>query len=723
MSETPIENPLFIDEPQIGNLSSSFPLYVDSICNLVVHSSPKFSVGIYGEWGTGKSTLLRNIKSKLEKDHSCTCVEFLAWRYENEKADVTIPLILLILNSFYKKIQVKKELLEEKTNDKDQNLKQKINRVLSGLSLNVSVGIPGLASVDLGYDFSNISENKSFFKFGKDDTHHKIEKFVLEQTKLHEGIDLIEKLVKKTNGVDINDELKLVVFIDDLDRCTPGNAAEIFEAIKVFLDIEGIVFILGLSHKIVSDVIEYKHKHFSEEFSGKEYLKKIIQLPVNIPKWDSEEIKEYLRSLLDGYNYRDFRNIFETNLELITQGVESNPRQIKRFLNIFILSYELVRADKSIDKEKLLAFQAVRERWEKLHDAISTDVSLLDRLNEMLIQSKGKIKPDKGSIEEQILQDKTIIDFLTGAGSIFLQITKNEWKHYEKVGSMVEEELETVHRFTEKDEKYYSNLISEFVSADKDKLNEIELVLKENNNFAGNLGYAIGPDFAGLEDEKQQRVWKWAMSNDSFTGGLGSSLGRDYNTLDGESREKLWELARTNDAFTTQLSYSLGRDYRSLDEDATKQLWILAKDNTIFAVELGAALGRDFGNLSKEAQHETWVLVKTNDSFASKLGYSIGENFASLDSSVQIEVLEISKQNDSFASKLGYFLGRNFAPLNKNIQEEIWDVVKKNDVFAVELGRSISRNIKLLPKDIQEKVFQTKKENNFFESKFITEKI
>ena len=361
------------------------------------------------------------------------------------------------------------------------------------MSLNVSVGIPGLASVDLGYDFSNISENKSFFKFGKDDTTHRIEKFALEQTKLHEGIDLIEKLVKKTDGIKINDELKLVVFIDDLDRCTPSNAAEIFEAIKVFLDIEGIVFILGLSHKIVSGAIEYKHKHLSEEFSGEEYLKKIIQLPVNIPRWDLEEIKEYLLSLLDGYNYKDFREIFETNLELITQGVESNPRQIKRFLNVFILSFELVRTDKSIDKEKLLAFQAVRQRWEKLHDAISADVSLLEKLNNILIQSRGKIKPEKDSVEEQVLRDKPIVNFLTGAGSIFLQITKNEWKHYEKVGSMVEEELETIHRSTADDEKYFSNLISQFVSADKDKLDEIWSVLKENNNFAGNLGYAIGP--------------------------------------------------------------------------------------------------------------------------------------------------------------------------------------------------------------------------------------
>ena len=108
MEQNQLDYPLFIDEPQLGNLSSSFHLYVDSLCNLIINSNPKFSIGAYGKLGTGKSTLLRNIRAKLENEYNCTCVEFLAWRYENETANVTIPLILLILNTLYKKIQNEK---------------------------------------------------------------------------------------------------------------------------------------------------------------------------------------------------------------------------------------------------------------------------------------------------------------------------------------------------------------------------------------------------------------------------------------------------------------------------------------------------------------------------------------------------------------------------------------------------------------------------------------
>jgi KAP-like P-loop domain-containing protein len=94
---------LFIDEPQIGKLVLDFENYVYTICGFILNSPPKFTVDIFGNWGTGKTTLLRNIKANLENNYSCRCVEFDAWEYEQEPAHISVPLILSILITMYSK--------------------------------------------------------------------------------------------------------------------------------------------------------------------------------------------------------------------------------------------------------------------------------------------------------------------------------------------------------------------------------------------------------------------------------------------------------------------------------------------------------------------------------------------------------------------------------------------------------------------------------------------
>ena len=72
-------------------------------------------------------------------------------------------------------------------------------------------------------------------------------------------------------------DYRVVVFIDDLDRCSPKKALEVLESIKVFLDIEGFVYIIGMSRDTIDRLITHAYKETGIE--GKEYIKKIIQIP------------------------------------------------------------------------------------------------------------------------------------------------------------------------------------------------------------------------------------------------------------------------------------------------------------------------------------------------------------------------------------------------------------------------------------------------------------
>jgi predicted KAP-like P-loop ATPase len=114
ISDQKYHHSLFIDEPQIGKLVLDFENYVNTVCGFILNSEPKFSIGIFGSWGTGKTTLLRNIKDRLERSYSCSCVEFDAWQYEQEPAHISIPLILSILITIYRQNKARIDGLQKK---------------------------------------------------------------------------------------------------------------------------------------------------------------------------------------------------------------------------------------------------------------------------------------------------------------------------------------------------------------------------------------------------------------------------------------------------------------------------------------------------------------------------------------------------------------------------------------------------------------------------------
>ena len=113
--------------------------------------------------------------------------------------------------------------------------------------------------------------------------------------------------LERIRGAMSNISSKIVVFIDDLDRCSPKKVIEVFESMKIFLDIEGFVYVLGLSREIILKAIEEVYRKY--EINGEEYVRKIIQVPLKIPEWTEEHIVCLIDDLLKNKNigakYRD----------------------------------------------------------------------------------------------------------------------------------------------------------------------------------------------------------------------------------------------------------------------------------------------------------------------------------------------------------------------------------------------------------------------------------
>lgn len=186
----------------------------------------------------------------------------------------------------------------------------------------------------------------------------------------------LRTLSEKFNSIyyEITNELKkavderyfrIVVFIDDLDRCLPDKAVELLEAIKLFLDIEGYLFVIGVDREVVKKGISYRYRFFEyREEKEKEnliifpedYLDKMIQLPLELPIIEHGRKKTFIESLMG--NSDDFRKHSDL---IIDAGIGENPRSLKRFINLLAFIVNLAETL----KENIINDKVVPEETEE----------------------------------------------------------------------------------------------------------------------------------------------------------------------------------------------------------------------------------------------------------------------------------------------------------------------------------------------------------------------
>ena len=130
---------------------------------------------------------------------------------------------------------------------------------------------------------------------------------------------------------------RLLVFVDDLDRCSPERLIKLLDALHLFLGCERCIYFLALDRDITEQAIRLKYKDYRDaDRESREYLEKIVDLPFELPPL----VPDGMRHLLDGLG-----NPFPDELcrEIFALGLEPNPRKVKRNINIYFLLCELAR--------------------------------------------------------------------------------------------------------------------------------------------------------------------------------------------------------------------------------------------------------------------------------------------------------------------------------------------------------------------------------------------
>jgi len=346
------------------------------------------TIGVFGLWGAGKSTLLKLIQNDLPKDdNKIVYVQINAWMFEGYEDAKTA-----LMEALLKELEDKKPFQGIKKNVKD--LIKRLDFFKIGTSL-LSFSAPAIASIatgsplplmlSLGSDSSKITEQISSAaksiqdykdSYIKESTVDNVRKFKQE----------FEKMLEDAH-VD-----NVVVLLDDLDRCSPERIIESLEAIKLFLSVKRTTFIIAADENVIQYAIKKRYPHIegSDVELSKEYIEKIIQLPIYIPELSSKDIENYLL-LLVTQNYlssNDFKSIVEkiyeakyivrdtrialtevTSLisdlhlecipsemkfmedasiidsirDIVSSTLKGNPRQAKRFLNTFVTKKSLAQ--------------------------------------------------------------------------------------------------------------------------------------------------------------------------------------------------------------------------------------------------------------------------------------------------------------------------------------------------------------------------------------------
>ena len=199
---------------------------------------------------------------------------------------------------------------------------------------------------------------------------------------------------------------------------------------KIFLSLDGIVYILGLSHDIVTKLIDVKYRETGVE--GKQYIKKIIQIPITLPKWDNKDITKLIQDFIDkNLIHKDYKDIID--LDLISTTVENNPREVKRFINNFIIAYEIFHSIENFKPNELLLIQAIQLRWNEFYNLLMTygekkflrELEKYAQMNNVTRASTLESKETKEEDEEDVLRIRGLLSNHKDDSELWKFLTKN----------------------------------------------------------------------------------------------------------------------------------------------------------------------------------------------------------------------------------------------------------------------------------------------------------
>jgi predicted KAP-like P-loop ATPase len=418
------------------------------------------TIGVYGDWGGGKSSIMQMLRDDFDNEDAAEKEEggryagvavlyFNGWLFEGYD-DAKAALLSSILTELrdHKRFGPK---LKERAGKllKRVDYMRGIRMLLTGAvvgSVAAATGGVGLAAILPALATGALSGAKGS---ASDAVKDAIEKRV--ETDPDEALSDIRQFRDDFAKMLAESDIKtLVILIDDLDRCSPERIIENLEAIKLFLNVPNTAFVIGADRRIIRQAVAWRYRDAFRTFRLPEgeadptdrlvddYLEKLIQIPYRLPRLSPSEIETYLTLLFckrhldlplyskvceasrkqrddDRYSTfsqtnalevlkgSDFPPVLSETLRIgasiasqITDVLQGNPRQVKRFLNAFFLRRKLADVAK-LDEVKddilvklMLLEYAAPKLFDKLFAGMDGTTGLVPALSELEPKSDSK---------------------------------------------------------------------------------------------------------------------------------------------------------------------------------------------------------------------------------------------------------------------------------------------------------------------------------------------
>lgn len=302
---------------QGGDDALKISSYKDALVDFVKRTDTPMTIGVQGEWGSGKTSLLNQIWNDLEifnkEDDSIDDFKQI-WINSWEHSLLCSPeeCLMKIIN------EIILELLDADTDkSRAEKITKGVNNIMKGalrIGSSLTLGVAGVDAVD-----DIFSENSNSIKE------------LREQLKV---------LVNDIKTLETNKYGKVVIYVDDLDRIEPKDAVSILELLKNIFNIKDCVFVLAIDYQVVVKglVGKFGKPTPENEWEFRAFFDKIIQLPFSMPM-GNYDIANYVLGLLDEIDFYKGEEELDPELinQFVTKSIGGNPRSIKRLINSLAL--------------------------------------------------------------------------------------------------------------------------------------------------------------------------------------------------------------------------------------------------------------------------------------------------------------------------------------------------------------------------------------------------
>ncbi|WP_037321276.1 P-loop NTPase fold protein [Salegentibacter sp. Hel_I_6] len=379
--------------------SLNFLPFAEKIQNIIrgYSNNPEpLTIGIYGKWGTGKSSLLNLIENNIEifhkeeEDKPYIKFHYNPWLYQTKEE---------MLFDFFDTLSRKLNYSDNENLIKAGKLIKKYSRYLKAVKLSASVGIPKLFNAGV-----TIEPYEILKKLGED--------LEGEEKSLNELKEEIDQTLSSSDK-------KIIVFIDDVDRLDKDEIFTLFKLIKINADFKNLVFLICLDPDYVAKAIH--NRYGNDVHSGQEFLEKIINIPLELPLIEEADLDFFVKEKIKGV-LSTSPNVKTTDLKELLESLRgsyfSSPREIIRIINSFAISVYAIGNEVNI--HDLFWIEYIKIKYFKTYEAIKRYASdfkssnlFIENINFNDVYSQNNVET---GLRKELLESHSeaykIIDFL-----------------------------------------------------------------------------------------------------------------------------------------------------------------------------------------------------------------------------------------------------------------------------------------------------------------------